>query len=205
DTVAHVEVWRSLFAGVGQAVRIGTAPGRVFADAVGAGSPEYCYWVRAVGTNNRPGPWNASAGTPAQTAASAAYLREQLAGQLTASELHQDLQTRIDHIDAPGGLLDTTAAPADADQQLTDRLGQAEQTIGEAEQALTERIDQAVQGLQREVHNALALAGQVEAEFGSYRDAISHTDPDSGEIRLYAVDALAESFGGRLSEVEIEL
>ena len=64
---SYTEVWRATSDDLGQAVMIGHTRGSLFADAVGATSELYYYWVRAISPADVPGPFNATAGTSATT------------------------------------------------------------------------------------------------------------------------------------------
>lgn len=63
---SYTEIWRNTVDNLAAADLIGTAVSPVFADAVGQGFSGY-YWVRAVNTAGRAGPFNDSAGTLGQT------------------------------------------------------------------------------------------------------------------------------------------
>ena len=106
---AYTEIWRASVDAIGAAVLIGFTPGSVFSDAVGT-RQSYFYWIRHVSQANIPGPYNAIAGTRGQTALDPAYVLETLSGQITSSQLVQDLSSRIALIDAP----DTTPGSVSA-------------------------------------------------------------------------------------------
>jgi hypothetical protein len=65
--LAYAEIWRSTTNVLGNAVRIGTTPSFLYADAVGAGSITYYYWVRFVSRKDVVGPYNSLVGTLAAT------------------------------------------------------------------------------------------------------------------------------------------
>ena len=100
---ATTEVYRADVDDFGQAVRIGASRGFAYVDEVGPGSAHY-YWIAAVSTNGVVGPINATAGTYAETAVSTAYMLEQLAGEISESELVASLTARIDLIDGSNAL-----------------------------------------------------------------------------------------------------
>jgi hypothetical protein len=100
---AYAEVWGSSTDNLGAAVQVGMTPGAIFIDAVGPSVNRY-YWVRFVNTLGTAGAFNAVAGVLGQTGSDVAYLLDTLAGQITESELYNDLNGRIDEIDGgPGG------------------------------------------------------------------------------------------------------
>lgn len=65
--LAYAEIWRSTTDDISNAVRIGTTASFLYADAVGAGSITYYYWVRFVSKKDVVGPYNAILGTMAAT------------------------------------------------------------------------------------------------------------------------------------------
>lgn len=74
-------------------------------------SVTYYYWIRHVSIRNVIGPYNDTNGTPATTANDPDYMLEVLTGELTESQLHGDLTSRIDLIDTPtSGLVDRMIA-----------------------------------------------------------------------------------------------
>lgn len=114
---AYVEVWRSEDANLANAVLVGTSRGRLFTDPVGPGS-EYCYWVRAVSVTDTPGPYNQTEGTCAETAPDVDRLLDVLEGQLSESQLVEDLRSSIELIDKP-------------ETGLVERLDQIASTVGD--------------------------------------------------------------------------
>jgi hypothetical protein len=95
---SHTQVWRASENDFGQAVMIGQSAGVLYVDAVGSRAKFY-YWVRFVNTDDVEGPLNAANGTLGETAPDVEYLLDQLEGQITESQLYQDLQTRLDGIE----------------------------------------------------------------------------------------------------------
>lgn len=76
----------------------------------------YYYWIRFA-SETGVSLFNQAAGTAATTATDPAYILEILAGEITASELHATLTSRIDLIDTPttGLVAKTTAIQAEID------------------------------------------------------------------------------------------
>jgi hypothetical protein len=115
--LSYVEVWRHTADDLGAAVLIGTTKSTIYADIPPNASLaiDYYYWVRIISMAGIKGPFNATAGTMAHTANDPAYILELLAGQITASELHTTLNSRIDLV--PG---------------LVTRMGSAEEVLASA-------------------------------------------------------------------------
>jgi hypothetical protein len=115
----HTEIWRSTENNLGAASLIGTAIAPVFADPVGGGWSGF-YWVRAVNGDGQPGPFNATAGTPGETATDPAILLDKLTGKITESQLYEDLSSRVDLIDGPKALPGSVNARVAAEAALRD-------------------------------------------------------------------------------------
>lgn len=103
---AYAEVWGASTDSFGAAVLLGMTPGSIYVDDTGPSTTRY-YWVRFVNTNDVKGPFNATAGTEATTGPEVAYLLDQLAGEITSSELSTSLNTRINLIDGPASTIGT--------------------------------------------------------------------------------------------------
>lgn len=111
--LAYVEIWRATVDDIGSAVMIGTTQSAMYTDLPANSSLAviYYYWGRIVSDSGILGPFNAVAGTAGSTADDPAYVLELLTGEITATELHTTLTTRIDLIDVPvTGLVDLVAA-----------------------------------------------------------------------------------------------
>lgn len=100
---AYTEIWRSSKDDVGTAVKVGMAPGSLFADNVGS-AKAYYYWAKFVTTSDVHGPFNATDGTFGETALDPGYLLAVLNGAITESELTQQLSSRVDLIDGSSSL-----------------------------------------------------------------------------------------------------
>jgi predicted phage tail protein len=103
---SHAEIWSSSTDNLGEAVQVGMAPGAIFVDSVGPSVDRY-YWVRFVNVLGVQGAFNAVAGVLGQTGSDVAYLLETLTGQITESQLFNDLAARIDLIDGPASVTGT--------------------------------------------------------------------------------------------------
>lgn len=129
---SYVEVHRNTVDNLGTAQLIGSTISTMYADKPPNASiaVTYYYWVRIISTSNMQGPYNATAGTSGHTATDPAYALEILAGQLTASQLHIDLNSRINMIDGDNigmvGMLDrlgtALASLTTADSDRWERL-----------------------------------------------------------------------------------
>jgi uncharacterized protein YjbI with pentapeptide repeats len=97
---AYCEIWRSSTNNIGSAIRVGMAPGSIYADNVGGGFTYY-YWARFVSTSDIVGPYNGTEGTLGATSLDPGYILDVLNGQISTSELNTSLNTRIDLIDGP--------------------------------------------------------------------------------------------------------
>jgi hypothetical protein len=97
---AYAEVWGASTNSLAAAVLLGMSPGGIYVDDTGPSTTRY-YWVRFANTNDVKGPYNATSGTSATTGPEVDYLLEQLAGEITTSELSTSLNSRINLIDGP--------------------------------------------------------------------------------------------------------
>lgn len=86
SSFAHAEIWRNSVDNLGTAEMVGTTSANVYSDLppVASLSATYYYWVRAVNKSDRPGPFNATAGTPATTANDPAYVLDLVSKSLDA-------------------------------------------------------------------------------------------------------------------------
>jgi len=100
---AYAEIWRSETDQIGNAILLGSSRGMSYSDYLGTSTTKY-YWIRFVTQANITGPFNSTSGTPGSTAKSPGLLIESLSGQITETELHKDLGSRIDLVDKAGGL-----------------------------------------------------------------------------------------------------
>lgn len=103
---AYAEVWGASTDSLAAAVLLGMTPGAIYVDETGPSTTRF-YWVRFVNTNDVKGPYNATSGTSATTGPEVDYLLDQLAGQITTSELSTSLNSRINLIDGPATTIGT--------------------------------------------------------------------------------------------------
>lgn len=135
---AYTEVWRSTSDALGAATLIGFAPGSVYADPVGT-RQTYYYWIRYVSQANITGPYNGIGGTVGQTALDPTYVLETLSGQITNSQLYQDLAAKISLIDAPDTIPGSVSAriteqatlQQEATSAVATQLTQVSASVGE--------------------------------------------------------------------------
>lgn len=102
---SHTEIWSHTSDSIGDATLVGIQTGRVFTDPVGSGVINRYYWARHVNTDSVVGPFNAAAGTQAQTATDVDHMLGVLSTAIRKSELAQELSDPIDNLPA-----DTQAA-----------------------------------------------------------------------------------------------
>ena len=95
---SHTEIWSHSSDSIGDATLVGIQTGRVFTDPVGSGVTRY-YWARHVNTDSVVGPFNAAAGTQAQTATDVAHMLTVLNAAITETQLASDLPDEIDKIE----------------------------------------------------------------------------------------------------------
>ena len=107
---SHVEIWRHTSDAISLATPIAQVSGftGLYADPVGTSSTYY-YWVRAVNANDIKGPFNSSSGTVGQTAVDVDFMLTLLTDQITNSQLAQNLEERIDLIDAAATVQNSVA------------------------------------------------------------------------------------------------
>jgi len=184
---AYAEIWRASVDNQGVAVLIGTSSGVLYADAVAAQS-SYYYWVRFISKANITGAFNAISGTIGATSADPSALLVILSGQVTASQLHATLGSRINLIDAPAiGLI----------AQVGAITTQAIPLIGEQTDALAFAINEL---------SLQASAAQQKLLFGkAVTDATITVDQATGTITLNAVEALKNGSDITLNIVETTL
>lgn len=148
--LAYAEVWRSTGTVISGATRVGTTNATMFADLPPSQSisASYHYWVRFVSNDGTPqyGPWSDM--VTASTADNPAYVLEVLAGEIETTQLHADLNSRINLIDT-----DTTS-PLSVAKRLADEAS-ARQSAISTEQTTRADADSA------EVSARQALATKV--------------------------------------------
>lgn len=100
---AYTEIYRSSTNNVAKAVKIGMAPGSLYADNVG-GEKSYYYWIKFVTTSDIRGPFNATEGVLGVTALDPGYLLNVLSGAISETQLAQKLASRVDLVDGSSSL-----------------------------------------------------------------------------------------------------
>ena len=88
---SHTEIWSHTSDSIGDATLVGIQTGRVFTDPVGSGVTRY-YWARHVNTDSVVGPFNAAAGTVANTATDVAHLLTILNNSIPAAAFATGLE-----------------------------------------------------------------------------------------------------------------
>lgn len=126
---SHTEIWSHSSDSIGDATLVGIQTGRVFTDPVGSGVTRY-YWARHVNTDSVVGPFNAAAGTQAQTATDVAHQLNVLSNAITSSQLATSLSEPIAKI--PGIESFTGYTSGYSGNSLLTRIGAVETTAGNA-------------------------------------------------------------------------
>lgn len=98
--ITLTEVWRNDVDDQGTATLVGVAPGAavIYSDTVGPAAT-FFYWVRFLTEAGVYSPYNALAGLEVSTPLDPAAYLELLSGQITETELHATLTTRLDDTD----------------------------------------------------------------------------------------------------------
>ncbi|KAB0586191.1 host specificity factor TipJ family phage tail protein [Comamonas kerstersii] len=168
---SRTEVWAGATADRADATKVAEAYAGPASFEWTLGSTAYV-WARNVTQDGVAGDW--AGPVAAQTAQDAAALGEVLKGQITQSQLHEDLSGRVDMIDVldvgrpelgvATGLIQATAALAAADVQKRDEIDAA------ARQAL----------------EALLIADRA---LERITDAGVYVDPDTGTVKIAGLEA----------------
>ena len=176
---AHAEIWRAATDNLGVAALIGTASGVLYADSVDAGSTYY-YWVRFISKASIPGAYNATAGVNGTTSQNPAELLAILTGEITSSQLHATLGSRINLIDA-------------VNTGLVTQIGTANQSVDDMAAALIQStLDKA------DLLDKLARERAIS-------DATVVVDPLTGTVTLLAEAAITTDVEARITTVETNL
>ncbi|WP_417518723.1 hypothetical protein [Marinobacter sp.] len=147
---SYTEIWRSSDDNLGNAVLVATSQAGLYPDVVD-GNTGFYYWVRAVSTTGHPGPYNATAGTYAQSAIDPDYVIEQLAGLISESELAQELLTPIQAIP---GIQQSLVTLNDEQGAISGRIDTVAAIVDDNTAAVeTKASAQVVTGLQGEVQS----------------------------------------------------
>lgn len=96
EYVAYYEIYRSTTDDIADAALVLRPGFKVATDTVGEGNTFY-YWVRAVSASNTASDFNAVEGTSATTALSAETILEKLEGQISETELNEELTTAVEN------------------------------------------------------------------------------------------------------------
>ncbi|GAA4493447.1 phage tail tip fiber protein [Pseudaeromonas paramecii] len=201
---AYAEVWRAEEDNRAMAVMVGVTAANLYSDAIGGGAAVF-YWVRFVNRNNIVGPFNAMAGTYAETSRDVQDILNELEGKIAASHLVAELLAPIQavpqlqiNLTALNTALDQTAADLAAldarEAQVNDLLQSAQDNLGNnylsvvtIQEQLRQKID------------------QYQGDFASFRDAVFAVDPTTGEITMDAVNAVRSELGAEITAVSNHL
>lgn len=184
-----IEIFRNSADALGDAVLVGTAigPSKAYVDQVGNDPTTYYYWVRFVkmaSVGRIPGPFNGTAGTPAEVALTPGYIIDVIQGLIDESVLAQALKDRIDLIDAADTVAGSVAARL---------LAEAQQRL-----ALGQRLD------------SISSSGDsIEQFYADYQTVVSNLTNGSVDLttvinRLTAVEQSIDDVNGDLSDVTLQ-
>jgi hypothetical protein len=189
----YAEVFRAETDNLSVAVKIGTTSARMYSDPIGGDAKVY-YWVRFVNANNVPGPFNASAGTYAETAVDVQQLLASLQGQIEESQLSTALTSKIGVIDTNSTSIQQITVDLSS---LSDRQAQAEAILKSAQDLLGKTtIDVSL------LHDQLSQQVQkYGSEVKNLTDAILTVNPATGEITIDAVNVVRTELQSSIDEV----
>lgn len=123
---AYTEVWRNTVDNRATAVMIAQEIGQIIPDLNVSYGNTYYYWIRFVSQADVTGPWNAANGTPGSVSQNPQELLDRLTGEITETQLYQDLNDRINLIDGPPTLAGSVA------QRVADEADARAQDISQA-------------------------------------------------------------------------
>lgn len=171
--LAFFEVWRSDNDDFASARVVGTTTGTLYSDSIGIRA-RYFYWVRAIGSNGRAGPFNSQSGTPGETVDDPAFVLSQLAGRIAEGSLTTTLQQRIASIEdtAAQGVSDAALAA-----QLAGDVSASSSALAGTVALIAQEFDTAKGQYTLRVQNGRYVAG-----FG----LIQGDQPDSSEFVVLA-------------------
>ena len=106
---AYTEIWAHTSDTIGDAQLVGMTAGNNFSHQLGGAATRY-YWVRNVNQNGQTSAYNATNGVQATTSTDPAYILSILTDEITASQLHTTLGSRVDLVDGAASLSGSVAA-----------------------------------------------------------------------------------------------
>ena len=106
---AYTEIWAHSSDTIGDAQLVGMTAGNNFSHQLGGAATRY-YWVRNVKQNGQTSAYNATNGVQATTSTDPAYILSILTDEITASQLHSTLGSRVDLVDGAASLSGSVAA-----------------------------------------------------------------------------------------------
>lgn len=149
---SRTRIYRATEDNLANAVEIGQSTGFAFADMSVQTGTVYYYWCRWESTSGVLGPFNDTVGTPGQRSEDPGEILDRLVGQIRETHLYQDLNDRIDLIDAPDtGLIYLLQDEVNA------RIGQAQDIISD----LQDLNDALVAEANERLNAILGVIGQI--------------------------------------------
>ncbi|HPR90112.1 MAG TPA: hypothetical protein PLD93_01625, partial [Synergistaceae bacterium] len=181
--LAYCEIWECATDDRGSAVCVGKVNGSYFARYLGTFESRY-YWVRAVDTSGNVSQWNAEPGVLgfADMENIEALFDWLLENDPLFAETYEDLHTAMEDVEA-----------------LEVDLAASKVTLQENQYALQESLTDALNQLAVGVGNLVQDSDETKSIF---RDAEITVDPETGEVRIGAVELLRTETGAQFSEVE---
>lgn len=132
---ARTRVYRATSDNLADAVEIAQSTGFAYADMIVETGTVYYYWCRWESTAGVLGPFNDTVGTPGQRSEDPGEILDRLVGQIRETHLYQDLNERINLIDAPDtGLIYQLA------DETAERIAQAQEIVADLQDLNTALI-----------------------------------------------------------------
>jgi hypothetical protein len=185
---SYTEIWRHDADVLSLAQLIGISPGRAYVDYVGGGGSFY-YWARHVNVNSVEGPYNANAGTFAETQPDVTFLLDLLTDSITSSQLVQALRDPIALI--PNLETFTGYTSTYNGDSLITRMGAVETVAGNAATSAQLQAEQTAR-----VNADSALASDVLTIQTTVYNVDSNGDPDTTSPKISA-----SAFNATVAEV----
>ena len=168
----NTELWSHPSDSIGDATLTGVSSGKHYIDAVGSSVTRY-YWVRHVSTSGVIGPYNATAGTGATTAADVEHLLDVLNESITSSELATDLSTPIGNLPQNTALAISNETTARSAALVTEATARAAALTAEST-ARAAAIVASAATLQGQIDDLLDIAAYDNATAYATNDQVTY-------------------------------
>lgn len=216
--LAYIEIWASSTDDRETAVKIGEVNGTNFRHHLGSFAGRY-YWIRAVDTSGNISQWNAEAGVYGNSDQETHqdFVDVLLEQNPYLQEAIDDLNTPIEQLEIDVGNIKDISIPAiEADitgidevaiPAINTRIDEVEMDLPKAIQKLSERVRDIDESVMAELNavseSAVEALLNISEANGRITDAGIITDPDTGEVRIWAVDQLKQETELRLVNAEM--